>query len=480
MSGSEFELISNMWNIWKILVQAVIFLALWAAAFSAEKRKREGIAAGLFILINVGMGFLPWASWVRYAVLTVLVVGYGVICRKRQVGKAAFVVLAFYNLHCLSFLMANSIYMKATNEMLKSLDVLQEGYQQQMHLCLSAGISLSALLYTVLFVLMAVILGRLIKGIAVMAWQEALLLSVLNFVGSMIAGIVNGLLIVRIDRGVFILFDEKQDLLWKIPMIAALIFAGEAALICFWQKYRDLFAERQKHFVEEQQVKAMKKRLEEAENFYGSIRKVRHEMKNHLTNIKGLAETGQYGEIEKYVRKMDETMQELEYKYITGNAVTDVILNDKWRRAEKAGIRFETDFWYGGEIPVFDLGIILNNLLDNALEACGKLETGKGYIRLSLKRRKQFLLLEVENSFDGTTILQGNDSLPPTTKQSVLPEIVAEHGIGLENVRDIAGRYFGGVNIKVKGDLFHVTVMLQQEVGSGQKKITEEKNMSEE
>ena len=47
--------------------------------------------------------------------------------------------------------------------------------------------------------------------------------------------------------------------------------------------------------------------------------KVRYEMKNHMANIKGLAGAGQYGEIEKYVRQMDETMQELEYKYVTGN-----------------------------------------------------------------------------------------------------------------------------------------------------------------
>ncbi len=48
------------------------------------------------------------------------------------------------------------------------------------------------------------------------------------------------------------------------------------------------------------------------------------------------------------------------------------------------------------------------------------------------------------------------------TKQSTLPEIITEHGIGLENVRDVAERYFRGVNIKVKGDVFHVAVMLQQ------------------
>ncbi len=147
---------------------------------------------------------------------------------------------------------------------------------------------------------------------------------------------------------------------------------------------------------------------------------------------------------------------------MTGNAVTDVILNDKCRRAEKAGIRFEADFRYGGEIPVFDLGIILNNLLDNAIEACEKMEPGKGFIRLALKRKKQFLLLNVENSFDGAVPIRKGRPLPATTKQSILPDIVTEHGIGLENVRDIAERYFGGVNIKVKGDVFHVTVMLQQ------------------
>ena len=468
MSQPAFEMINGILDIWKIAIQAVMFLVLWAAAFREKKSKRDGIAAVLFILANIGIGFLPCAAWVRYGVSAFVIMGYAGICYKKQIGKAVFVMLAFYNLHCLSFLIANSIYMKITGVMMKSLDAMQESYMQQVYQCLSVGMAVSALFYMVLYVAMAVIFHSLIKGEAVMAWQDIILLSILNFVGSMIANVVNGLLIVRINTDAFVLFDEKPDLLWKIPMIAVLIFAGEAALIYFWQRYRILLAERQKHFVEEQQVKAMRERLEEAENFYGSIRKVRHEMKNHMANIKGLTEAGEYGEIEEYVRRMDETMQELEYKYVTGNAVTDVIINDKCRRAEKAGIRFGADFRYGGEIPVFDMGIILNNLLDNAIEACEKLEPGKGFIRLSLKRKKQFLILYVENSFDGAVPVSKGSSLPPTTKQSILPGIITEHGIGLENVRDIAERYFGGVNIKVKGDVFHVTVMLQQgEVGEG-------------
>ena len=462
MSQSQFEMINNILDIWKIAIQAIMFLVLWAAVFREKKGKKDGIAAVLFILVNIGMGFLPFDSWVRYAVLAFVVMGYCWMNYKKQIGRVVFVMLAFYNLHSLSFLIANSIYMEVTNRVMKELDALQKSYMQQVYHNMSVRLTAFVFFYTVLFVAMTVIFHRLIKGEAVMAWQDVLLLSVLNFVGSMITNVVSGLLIVRIDRDAFLLFDEKPDLLWKVPMIALCIFSGEAALIYFWQRYRTLLADRQKHFVEEQQVKAMKKRLEEAENFYGSIRKVRHEMKNHMANIKGLTEAGEYGEIEEYVQRMDETMQELEYKYVTGNAVTDVIINDKWRRAEKAGIRFEADFRYGGEIPVFDLGIILNNLLDNAIEACEKLEPGKGFIRLTLKRKKQFLLLNVENSFDGAVPIRKGSPLPATTKQSILPDIVTEHGIGLENVRDMAERYFGGVNIKVKGDVFHVTVMLQQ------------------
>ena len=61
----------------------------------------------------------------------------------------------------------------------------------------------------------------------------------------------------------------------------------------------------------------------------------------------------------------------------------------------------------------------------------------------------------MENSFDGVVPIRKGGILPATTKQSILPEIITEHGIGLENVRDIAERYFGGVNIKGKGDVFH-------------------------
>ncbi len=52
--------------------------------------------------------------------------------------------------------------------------------------------------------------------------------------------------------------------------------------------------------------------------------------------------------------------------------------------------------------------------------------------------------------------------VPMTTKQSDLPDILMEHGIGLKNVKDVADHYLGDMDIKIKNDVFKVTVMLQQ------------------
>lgn len=48
-----------------------------------------------------------------------------------------------------------------------------------------------------------------------------------------------------------------------------------------------------------------------------------------------------------------------------------------------------------------EMGMILNSLPDNAVEACQKVEKEKRYIRMSIKRKGSFLLLTVKNSFDG-------------------------------------------------------------------------------
>ena len=146
------------------------------------------------------------------------------------------------------------------------------------------------------------------------------------------------------------------------------------------------------------------------------------------------------------------------------NAGYEFEINDKYRKGKALGIDFQVQFCYeaGDGISVFDMGILLNNLLDNAMEACEKLEQSQRYIRLALKRKDHFLLLEVENSFDGVIKWEQGSPVPASRKEKE-PGAWMEHGIGLKNVKEIAERYLGVMDIKINGNIFRITVMLQEE-----------------
>ncbi|MDE7366738.1 MAG: GHKL domain-containing protein, partial [Lachnospiraceae bacterium] len=390
--------------------------------------------------------------------------GYTYLIYGKRLEKTIFVLSLFYNLRSLSFLIATSLYQRTADYLIVTLDLNDTEYLVKLYQRLLLCQCLLMVVYGLCFAAMVLLLMRIMKKEISMKWQDVCFLSILNVVGIMLTGMVVDLMQVKLDQEVFLLYDNRKEMLWKLPVLAILLYLGEISAIYIYQKNRELQREKEQHFIEEQQVKAMKHRLEEAEQFYGSIRKVRHEMKNHMMNIKGLVAGEQYEAVDSYIARLDETIQELDYKYTTGNPVTDVIINDKYRLAEALEIHFEVEFYYTEEnqISVFDMGIILNNLLDNAIEACQKVEPAERYIRLVLKRKASFLLLEVENSFNGIAVQWNEDGLLRTTKLSMQDKGGSEHGLGLGNVKETAERYLGGVDIKINGNKFRVTVMLQQ------------------
>lgn len=479
MNQPEYLWFSYATSIYIIILDCVLFLVLWkrgcaVGGIHKEFRQMDSgkkimtVCAGVFLLIaNVGLAFWEYCpSGFRYLASAILILGYSFLMDRTKMGNTIFVLSLFYNFHSLSFLISSGIYQTISDALIWNLDFEQMDYLVRLNQRLILGQVILLILYTLCFSIMIVILNRILhKGLS-LNWQDVLFLSVLNVVGALLAGMVLDLSQVKLEHGVFLLYNDRKEMLWKIPLLAVLLYAGEISAIYIFQKYVELQKEKEKHFIEEQQVKAMKQRLEEAEQFYGSIRRVRHEMKNHMTNIKGLVVGEQYEEVEHYITRLDDTIQELDYKYMTGNPVTDVIINDKYRKAQSLGIAFTVDFSYveSDRIPVFDIGIILNNLLDNALEASEKINREERYINLSLKRKKAFLLIGVENGFDGRVLYDDREesNLPKTTKKCLMPDRMPEHGLGLKNVKEVAERYLGGVSINVEGKVFRVTVMLQQ------------------
>lgn len=483
MGLPDYEWFTYLSSLYIIILNVLFFLLLWKRIFQIGNirqtfqlmgKKDQLLVSGtilLLLLINLGCWLWPEPPFgIRYLLSAATILIYSISVHGRDSGKTVFALSLFYNLHSLCFLISISLYQCISDMLIADLNLNVESMEavealmEQLYGRVVIGQIFLLSLYTICFAIMIGIIYRILKTSLEMNHQAVLFLSILNIIGGMLGKMIADLNQVKIDQEVFQLYTNRREMLWKLPILAVLLFIGEISLIYFYQKYMELQKEKEQRFIEHQQVEAMKRRLEEAEQFYGSIRKVRHEMKNHMTNIKGLVAGEQYQEVDRYIAKLDATIQELDYKYATGHPVTDVIINDKYRKAQKLGIDFDAAFFFDEAygIPAFDMGIILNNLLDNAIEACEKIEWEKRKIHLSLNQNLPFLMLTVENPYDGKALQKAGDGIPKTTKTWDSSEELPGHGLGLKNVKEIAERHLGGVSIQTTETMFRITVLLQQ------------------
>jgi len=320
---------------------------------------------------------------------------------------------------------------------------------------------LIAVIQIILFFVMLCVMGGLLKKKAMkLHMKELCCLLLMPVTGILFVYIIFHILLIVNENLVFRLYEQFPVFLGIVPMVAVLFYLGILFTIVSCQKMINLQEEKEKYFVEQQQVHAMQERMEEVEQFYQGIRRMKHEMKNHMTNIKGLVRNGSYEDVEQYIDQMDESMNTFELTIKTGNAVTDVIVNDKQKAADKQGIQFHSEFSYpkSDGYNAYDIGIIINNLLQNALEACARMTKGEKYIYLSGRQKKKFYLINVKNSFEGEVVFDTNTNLP----LSVKGKEISLRGIGLSNVKREVDKYMGDVDIKVRKNEFSVTVLLQE------------------
>lgn len=200
------------------------------------------------------------------------------------------------------------------------------------------------------------------------------------------------------------------------------------------------------------------------------IGSMKHDMKNTLSVIMQLAtgneETGN-AELQAYLSELNRTMERLEFQFRTGNTVVDTLLNMKYHEAVRTipDMQMDADrllFPDNLLIQSYDIGIILGNALDNAIEACRKLKgkesDAETFIRLSSFRKGKMIFIEITNSFDGNVIRKRQSEFPATDKADK-----EAHGIGLANIKSVAEKYHGDVDWSVDGKVFILSVMMKDE-----------------
>lgn len=464
MSETGFILVVDIAVRIEILLYAVCMAAFFYPFMAGKKEQRKSrIKKVLMVfLIYTVMYFVNMAAsvygWLCMIIVIILLAAASKFLDMNR-EFTFFLGVIFFCIRNLSALIMRSISY-FLDKHLEQKAVFAENYENVFRNAAWNYVFVVVLQLILFSIMLYAVASLLMKKTMKLHIKELCYLLLIPITGILFVNIIFNILLIVNENLVFQLYEQFPVFLGIVPVVAALFYAGILITILSYQKMIGLQEEKEKYFVEQQQVHAIQERMEEVEQFYHGIRQMKHEMKSHMTNIKGLVRNGSYGDIEQYIDHMDESMNVFEITIKTGNTVTDVIVNDKQKAAEKQGIQFQSEFSYpkSDGYNAYDIGVIMNNLLQNALEACVKVTEGKRYIYLSGRQKKKFYVINVKNSFEGEVTFDTKTNLPLSTKG----KDIALHGIGLSNVKREADKYMGDVGIRARKNEFSVAVLLQE------------------
>ena len=173
------------------------------------------------------------------------------------------------------------------------------------------------------------------------------------------------------------------------------------------------------------------------------MKKVYHDMNNHMENIKRLKDNSE--DVNKYINNIEDEVKNVKNIYNTGNLLLDIILYEKSKVCMEGNIDFKVgiDFSKCEFIEMIDITSIFSNLIDNAIEACNNINDKdiSRYITIKSTFIKGYYVIRCENSKMNKVILKNNKIF--TTKKDKF-----FHGLGLENIKSSVKKYDGELKIK--------------------------------
>ena len=180
------------------------------------------------------------------------------------------------------------------------------------------------------------------------------------------------------------------------------------------------------------------------------VRTLRHDLRNHLTVIRGLLEQGKTAETLGYLDQIAGSPALRGTKRFCDNETANVVLAAKEEQMQRQGVATDIAVSLPRELPVADMDLtaLLGNALDNAIEAVCQAEERR--ITVRCRAEKGLLMLRVENTMRG-----GVRPDLATTK----PDKSA-HGFGIAGMREIAERYGGSLDAQAGSGRFELVVCL--------------------
>lgn len=218
-------------------------------------------------------------------------------------------------------------------------------------------------------------------------------------------------------------FRERSDLSLTAFVFSGILVVANIAIIYLIRMMEKSTKNAQETALMNQQMEIQTDSIIALEKSYRDQRKATHDFRNQLQTIHDLLANGNSDAAFAYVQQLQGMQTTRVFTVNSHHPIVDAILNHKYQSAQEQGIDIQVQV---NDLSSITLGtdilvVLLTNLLDNAIEAC---------VRLNSNRVIQFRMIATESIY----ISIRNTSLPVTIKEDHIQttkEPKKDHGYGL-------------------------------------------------
>lgn len=251
--------------------------------------------------------------------------------------------------------------------------------------------------------------------------------------------------------------DIKEVLPSMITFSILLLF--NIIILEIYSKISENFIMEKEKAIYTQQMNIMAINTEEQKKVMENFHREKHDWINELIVLKNAIEYENKAVVLQNIDEIIQNCQSGEIVSDTGNKCIDALINTKYATAKAKGIDFILKIFIPEELPInqCDIGIVLGNILDNAIEATEKCSSYEKKIEIAMGIKKEALVMVVKNPLSGSLKRNKDGKLLSTKEDS------KKHGYGINSIIKVAKKYNGDVIIEDEDGEFIITVTMNLE-----------------
>ena len=180
-----------------------------------------------------------------------------------------------------------------------------------------------------------------------------------------------------------------------------------------------------------------------------TVRQLKHDYANHMSVIASMAADGDMEGLRNYMTDYKAEYGAVERYAIMGDNTIDSLLAYKKMICDAEGIEFDItaigDSMQHTGLSEIEISSLFGNLIDNAINACRKLDPEKRRIKLSIRKMSDMMDIRIENDRVAIEEEKKDDE---------------SRGLGLPRIKSIVEAHDGVCTIKPEADRFIVEILL--------------------